>query len=227
MAITGQRLLTELGNRAWSGVNKDDMIWGNEEALTAQAELNSNIRYLFNLEDFPFKAEEQDFKTRSGNITYSAPDGQIETIINLDTRQELTFIKNINDLDATAKGSPTHYYIDYFNPEQPTLKLYPIPVKQERFRIVYNVMKPVKSADGYETKYEFENADDVINLPSTIDFLFMDCLVLKTMATNNKDEQDENYRPTIAEFEQAWRVFKQRANATNQSGNIVYFTGMD
>lgn len=227
MAITGQRLLTELGRREWGGFNKDDMVWGAEEAETAITELNSAIRYLFNLEDFPFKAEEQDFKTRSGNITYSAPDGQIDTIYNLETLKELTYVKDVNNLDKTKKGTPTHYYLDYSNPEQPTLKLYPIPEKQERFRIAYNVMKPVKSADGYETKYEFENADDVINLPSTIDFLFFDCLVLRTMAINNKDEQDENYRPTMAEFEQAWRVFKQKANATNKSGSIVYFTGMD
>lgn len=223
MAITGQEILTELGNAAWSGFNKDDMVWGEEDAQTAITELNKAVRYLINLADFPFKEQEQDFKTRSGNITYSAPDGQIETIYNIDTLKELTFIKDAANLDKTKKGSPTHYYLDYFNPEQPTLKVYPIPEKQERFKIIYNVLKPVLSADGIDTKFGFEKADDVINLPSTIDALFKDCLVLRVMITNNKDEQDENYRPTIAEFEQAWKVFKEKARPTSKPSRIMYF----
>jgi hypothetical protein len=47
-----------MGDRAWSGFNRDDMVFGQEDARTAQAELNVALRYLSNLEDFPFKAEE-------------------------------------------------------------------------------------------------------------------------------------------------------------------------
>lgn len=61
--ITAQRILTELGNRAWSGFNKDDMIWGNDDAIQAQTELNVAIRYLMNLEDFPFRSKQRMFNT--------------------------------------------------------------------------------------------------------------------------------------------------------------------
>lgn len=221
--ITAQSLLTELGNAAWSGFNKDDMVWGNEDAATAQTELNKAVRYLINLADFPFKGNEQELKTRIGNTSYGAPDGQIETIYNVETLKELAFLGDGTDLDKTKRGNAEGYYIDYFNPEQPTLKIYPIPERQEQLRIVYNVLKPVLSADGIDTKFGFENADDVINMPSTIDALFKDCLVLRVMITNNKDEQDENYRPTIAEFEQAWKVFISKARPVDQTRRIILF----
>lgn len=221
MAITGQKILDVLSRRAWAGVNKDDMIWGNEEAETIIEEINAAVRYLINLVDFPFKSSKQDFFTRNGNITYSMPDGQISTIYNLETLQELTFIDNASNLNKNLKGTPTHYYIEYLNPEQPTLKLYPIPDKRIQYRIEYNVLKPVKSADGLEEKFEFENADDVINMPPTIDYLFMDCVIMRAMATNNKDEQDENYRPMLNEFDEVWNVFKKTAKPTSQNIRIV------
>jgi hypothetical protein len=36
MTITAQRLLAELGKRAWSGFNADDMEFDNEDSLQAQ-----------------------------------------------------------------------------------------------------------------------------------------------------------------------------------------------
>lgn len=206
MSITCQRLLTEMGARAWSGFNRDDMVFGNEDAITAQAELNIALRYLTNLEDFPFKSEIMEFSTRANGKEYSAPDGQIDRVFSAETQRELKFIGNANDLKE-ATGTPTSYYIDYSNPDQ-SLMLYPTPDKREKIRVVYNTLKPVMSVDG-ELKYEFENAEDTINLPDSIAYLFMDCLVLRTMVTNNKDEQDENYRPTINEFNEHWRLFKK------------------
>lgn len=211
MTITCQQLLTEMGNRAWSGFNRDDMVFGSEDALTAQTELNVALRYLINLVDFPFRAEQMEFSTRIDRNEYEAPDGQISRIFNKETLKELKYIGNANDLDTTKTGTPTSWYIDYYNPEQ-SLKLYPTPDKKDKYVIVYNTFKPVMDKDGETLKYEFENAEDTINMPESIDYLFKDCLVLRTMVTNNKDEQDENYQPTMNEFYEHWRVFKRCVN---------------
>ena len=79
-------------------------------------------------------------------------------------------------------------------------------------------------------KFEFENADDYLNLPLmtddskrfTLEYLFMDCLVLKTMEQNNKDQEDENYQPTINEFNERWKVFKKKSKLVKVSPRIVW-----
>ena len=48
MAVTAQRLLDELGRRAWSGFNADDMEFSSEDSLQAKTELNAAMRYLVN-----------------------------------------------------------------------------------------------------------------------------------------------------------------------------------
>ena len=214
MAITCQRILTEMGDRAWSGFNRDDMVFGEEDARTAQAELNIALRYLSNLDDFPFRAEEMDITTRANGKEYTAPDGQIDRIYNVENLKELKYIGNADDLDKSKTGTPTSFYIDYSNPDQ-ALKLYPIPDKKIKLRVVYNTLKPVMDKDGMTLKFEFENANDTINMPDSIAPFFMDCLVLRTMITNNKDEQDENYRPTINEFWEHWNLFKKNCKSVD------------
>ena len=44
--ITVQDILTELGNSAWSGFNKDDMAFEEDNSMQAQTELNRALRYL-------------------------------------------------------------------------------------------------------------------------------------------------------------------------------------
>ena len=46
MAITGQKILDVLKKRAWAGVNKDDMVWGNEEAETIIEEIYDRPSWL-------------------------------------------------------------------------------------------------------------------------------------------------------------------------------------
>lgn len=219
MAITCQRILTEMGDRAGSGFYRDDMVFGEEDARTAQAELNIALRYLSNLEDFPFRAEEMEITTRANGKEYTAPDGQIDRIYNVENLKELKYIGNADDLDKSKTGTPTGFYIDYSNPDQ-ALRLYPIPDKKVKLRVVYNTLKPVMDKDGMTLKFEFENANDTINMPDSIAPLFMDCLVLRTMITNNKDEQDENYRPTINEFWEHWNLFKK---ACKPADTTTYF----
>lgn len=219
MAINCQRLLTEMGDRAWSGFNRDDMVFGQEDARTAQAELNVALRYLLNLTNFPFKGQEQTITTRPNNARYNAPDGQIDRIYSEETLKELKFLGDGSNLDKTKAGTPEGYYIDYSVPDS-TICLYPIPNKREKYTLTYNVFKPVMDKDFTEYKFEFEKADDVLNMPESIDFLFMDCLVLRTMVTNNKDEQDENYKPTINEFNEAWRVFLKAVKPTRYETQI-------
>lgn len=206
MTITAQRLLEELGHRAWSGFNRDDMVWGSDDALQALTELNFAVRYLMNLAGFPFKAKEKTLLIRPNVSRYSLIDGQITNIYNTETLESLVFLGSKENLDLEATGTPTGYWIDYNNPDGAKLRLYPTPDEDKTFKIVYNPYKPVLNSEG-ELQDEFKNADDILNMPENLEYLFMDCIALRTMVTNNKDEQDENYAPTINEFNEAWRVF--------------------
>ena len=219
MAITAQRLLTELGNRAWSGFNKDDMIWTSDEADQAKAELNSALRYLMNLEDFPFRAKTKNIVTMSGVGTYSYPAGIITDIINADTLNRLKFVGN-NEISADATGEPDSYTVEYKNPTR-KIRLLPTPDDSYNLKIVYNVFMPVMTADN-ALQMEFTSADDVLNMTGDLEYLFMDCLVLRTMMQNNKDEQDENYRPTINEFNEYWQLFKKACQPAKIDTRVVW-----
>ena len=228
MTITAQMLLTELGHKAWSGFNLDDMVWESEDSDQAKAELNSALRYLMNKEDFPFKISEQTITTSKDANGFKTPSGQILKVYNKETLEELTFIGDKTGYDMTETGTPTHYYIDYKNPKT-TFKLYPIPDDTYTIGVVFNHFEPVIDADEGNLKFLFEKADDYINIPFddenkryNLEYLFMDCLVLMTMAQNNKDEQDENYRPTLDEFEERWKVFKNLANPVKVTPRIVW-----
>lgn len=229
MTITAQRLLTELGNKAWSGFNKDDMVWENDDdSAQAKAELNSALRYLINKEDFPFKTSIQTITTAKDSNGFKTPSGQILKVYNKDTLEELYYIGDNSSIDNTLTGMPQGFYVDYKNPKS-SFKLYPIPDNTYSIGIVYNHFEPVIDAEEGTLKFEFENADDYINIPFDddgkrydLEYYFMDCLVLMTMAQNNKDEQDENYRPTLDEFEARWKLFKKMANPVRVEPRIVW-----
>lgn len=229
MTITAQMLLTELGNRAWSGFNKDDMVWENDDdSAQAKAELNSALRYLLNREDFPFKTSEQTLTTAKDSNGFKTPSGQITKVYNKETLEELYYIGDSSDMDKTKTGTPAGYYIDYKNPKS-SFKLYPIPDNTYSIGVVFNHFEPVIDAEEGNLKFQFENAEDYINIPFddegkrfNLEYLFMDCLVLMTMAQNNKDEQDENYRPTLQEFEERWKLFKRLAKPVRVTARIVW-----
>lgn len=220
MAVTAQRCLTELGNSAWSGFNADDMVFDSEDSLQARTELNKAIRYLINLEDFPFRAKEHSIETDNAVEYYKKQDGQITSIYNAKTLGHLQFIGNPIEYDKEKYGEPTHFWIHYINPKE-QIRLYPIPNGVYNYNVVYNQYMPIIDKAGKIKKFEFENATDFINMPENLEYLFMDCLVLRTMITNNKDEQDENYQPMIKEFNEAWRVFKKACKPVRIENCIV------
>lgn len=225
--ITAQMLLTELGNKAWSGFNKDDMVWTSDDSDQAKTELNSALRYLIGREDFPFKVSEQAITTSANNNGYKTPSGQIVKVYDKDTLEELKFYGDTTTIDKTITGKPTGFYVDYKNPRT-TLRLYPIPDDVYNIGVVFNKFQPVIDAEEGTLKFLFENADDYINIPFDddgkrfdLEWYFADCLILMTMAQNNKDEQDENYRPTLKEFEDRWRLFKKLASPVRVDARIV------
>lgn len=219
--ITAQRLLTELGNSAWSGFNADDMVFSSEDSLQARTELNKALRYLINLQDFPFRTKEKQIVTDKGGIYYTAPEGQIVDLYNSDTLEKLEFIGDSSSYDKEVTGTPTGYWIEYQNPKT-KIRLYPIPDKIYNYEIVYNQYQPIIDKEGKIKKYEFENESDYLNLPSNLEYLFMDCLVMRTIVTNMKDEQDENYQPAKNEFEEYWRNFKKACKPAKINNMVVW-----
>ncbi len=218
MTITVQDLLDELGNRAWSGFNKDDMVFGTEEAFTALAELNAAHRYLMASRDFPFKVLSDEIITSSNISQYPMIEGQVTEIVNKKTLQKLSQIQDWNALPE-AVGEPDSFWISFSNPDA-SIVLYPTPDKTYNFSVIYNTYKFILDKKGNQL-YKFTNVDDYLNLPSYLEYLYADCLVLRTMATNNKDEQDENYRPILQEFAEAWRNFIHAANPVDMEQRIV------
>lgn len=221
MTISGQDILTELGHSAWSGFNSDDMVWDNEDSIQARTELNKAVRYLFNLEDFPFRAKEQILETDKNSELYSMPEGQIATIYNSDTLESLEFIGDNSEYDKEQMGQPTGFWIDYNNPTQ-RIRLYPIPDKTYNYNIVYNQYKPIIDYKTKKKKFKFENADDFINMPDHIVDLFKDCLVMRTIITNMKDEQDENFQPSINEFNEMWRLFLKACKPAKLQNRVIW-----
>lgn len=220
MAVTAQKLLTELGNRSWSNFNINDMNFNNEDSAQARTELNAALRFLVNLQDFPFKVKEVSLTALKNLPSYIMREGQIFEIYNRDNLKKLEFLTDISELDLELTGEPVGFWIDYKNPEV-FIRFYPVPDAKYNFSVVYNQFMPVRDEEG-NLKFEFEKEDDFINLPSNLEYLFADCLILRTMITNNKDEQDENYRPMINEFEQAWRNFLRAARPVKTDFRVVW-----
>lgn len=221
MTITAQRLLTELGASAWSGFNADDMVYSSEDSLQARTELNKALRYLINLRDFPFRKKEKAIETTSGAESYTMIEGQITSIYEPDTLKELEFIGDITRYDREEIGKPIGYWIEYNNPKT-KIHLYPIPDGVYSYNIVFNQYQPIIDKDSKTRKYEFENSEDFINLPANLEYLFMDCLVMRTIITNMKDEQDENYRPAINEFNEYWRNFLKACKPKRIENRVVW-----
>lgn len=220
MVVTIQKILTELGHRAWSGFNLDDMDFESENSLQAQSEVNAAIRYLISLRDFPFKTSSQDIITMKNISDYSGTNGQISAIYNEETKETLKFIGDNSKCDMNIKGEPAGFWFNYNNPDY-TIRLYPIPDKKYNLKIIYNSYYPIIGTNG-TLKFEFTQNDDMLNLPQNLAFLFMDCLILRTMQTNNKDSQDENYGPTVQEFQEAWANFVRLCNPIKLKNRVVW-----
>ena len=204
--ITAQNLLDMLGQEPWSGFNADDMDFTKPESDSARRCLNRAVRYLLTLKDFPFRSKEYSFATDRMTEYYKTVEGQINKIYRTDNYKELAYIGDSSTYDKNISGEPTHYWIEQGNPKQ-QIRLYPIPDKSYEYNIQYNAFQPVIDEGGKIRKYKFEKAGDYLNIPPNLEDVFADCLVLRTIITNNKDEQDENYRPTISEFNEHWTEF--------------------
>lgn len=220
MPVTAQNILTKLGNSAWSGFNIDDMVFTSDDSAQAREELNRALLYLINVEDFPFRTSSKSLMTIAGIEKYSVPIGQITEIYNSDTLEKLKYIGNISAEPADETGAPAAYGIIPKNPKE-NLRLQPIPDNTYNLTIVYNQFMPVKKQDG-TLSFEFTAEDDYINMPSRLEYLFCNCLVLKTMIQNNKDDQDENYQPMIDEFNLYWRLFKKACRPVKTQDRIIW-----
>ena len=219
--IVAEKILQRLGDEPWGGFNRDDMVWDREEAQTAKTVINRALRYLITLEDFPFRIKEKTLETSTGAETFAMVEGQISEIYNTSTLLPLEYISDNSSYNKEIKGEPKGYWIEYSNPKA-KIRLYPIPDGLYSFNVVYNQYQPVIDQDGKTKKYEFENANDFINMPSHLENAFIDCLVMRAIVTNNKDEQDENYRPSINEFNEHWKIFKKLCQPKKLVNRVVW-----
>ncbi len=218
--ITVQRLLEELGNKAWSGFNKDDMIYSNEDAKTAITELNCAHRYLLGLEEFPFKANTKTITTVAKQADYDAPDGQIRFIKRQKDNVFLSLCEKPEELTEQS-GTPNKFYFKYENPYTPKIVLHPTPTTDgDKYDVNYNTYKFILDKNGKELN-EFNSADNLLNMPQHVEYLYMDALILRTIAQGNKDQTDENYQPTLNEFNEVWQNFLRNAQPVRKDTYIL------
>ena len=218
--ITAQDLLDLLGVEPWSAFNKDDMKFSSEDSATARRCLNRALRYLIMLNNFPFRGKEYNLTSDRGTDVYKMVDGQIAKIYDINTLQELEYVGDSTTFDKEKEGKPTHYWIEQGNNKQ-QIRLYPIPDASYEYNVFYNSFQPVIDKDGKTKKFKLENADDYLNIPPNLEQVFADCLVMRAIVINNKDEQDENYRPSINEFNDQWKLFLSLARPTKIVKRVV------
>lgn len=220
MTITAQDIFKVMSHRAWSGFDNDEIDFNDEESLQAITELNTAVRYLVNLEDFIYKAREHKFRIQSNKNAYPVPQGQIQTVYNNENKEILTYIGSPLKYNLETKGKPHSFWIET-NGNVQNIKFYPVPDNDYDLRAIYTQYKPVIDNQGF-LKDEFTALDDVLNIPENLETLFMDCIVLRAMITNNKDDQDENYAPMKQEFIETWELFKKKASPANVQKRVVW-----
>lgn len=213
-----QDAMTYASTKAW-GFSPDSAIFGTSENLTMLAEFNSSILHNTAKEDFPFQNSSITFNTIAGQRNYPLSVGVVEKAYLTGANDYLELIAENPFLDSTI-GTPTQFYLKYFY-NQLYIYLHKIPDSTYTVNIDYQVNDFVLAEDG-TTKQKFTLATDILNLPTHLQDLFWECIILRAMQTNLKDATDENYAPIISEYKEAWVSFILKSNPLKQDKRIIF-----
>lgn len=211
-------IILNVSNLRWSIVDPEPSSFEDVQKAVKLAVCQAHS-YIWGLNDFCFKERKAIFSLNNGENTFLASKGIIKQVWVKGGSEYLTEFENREEVDflEDKTGQPVQYWVE-MSDSGPIVKLYPTPDKSMQVFIRYDTSMKAKSADGKE-KANFEMMDDVLNLPDdeVLQDLYLHCLNTKSMVYLVADETDENYRPYIQEFEEAYRsLLKYRATMTDR-----------
>lgn len=214
-----QQALETAAVNAWSGFSIDNTTFGSADCLTMTEEINKSLLFNTSRWDFPFQDDSTTFSTVVGQRTYELDD--ISKINNLYITGQSDYLKLIDEspfLD-TVQGIPTEFYPKYVD-NVLNVYLHTIPDAIYTVNVDFQKYKFVLAIDGTE-KETFTAATDTLSIPTHLQELFWRCIFARAMQTNNKDETDENYKPIIAEYNEFWKLFIDKAEPIEKTKRMI------
>lgn len=211
-------IILNVSNLRWSIVDPEPSSFEEVQKAVKLAVCQAHS-YIWGLKDFFFKQRKAIYPLNAGENTFLAPKGTIKKIWVAGEKEYLSELENQEDIDfcSEEKGQPLNYWIE-MSDFGPIVKLNPCPDKKIQVFVRYDSEMKVKSASGDE-KVNFSERDDVPNLPDdpVLEDLYLHCLNTKAMVYLVADETDENYKPYIQEFNEAYRaLLKYRTTMTDR-----------
>lgn len=206
MTLTLLNLYNECASQPWSMYDSDAETIDDIEAAL-KISINKAISYLWNLQDWSFRLNNQTIKAKTNRASYSMPNGNIlkKTIKGVEkyyVRYNNSFLDYIYDIDSLEEdtGEPEYFYI-----ENDTLYLYPTPDDSYTISVKY-LLFPYGLSDDGEQVNELTEDDDYINIPEKYETLFKNCVISLAMMYAIADESDENYSGYKKQYEDALGV---------------------
>lgn len=217
MGKTFDQSLIDTANIPMSMIDPEDMAdTSSEEFISLRRVQQGAHNELTNRVDFPFNRATKIIKTIPKQNTYSMVEGTIlDAYIQGDL--ELEYNEDILMLDE-VKGKPTKYCLTY-NPNK--IVLYPTPDKAYNIKIVYNNTKNVVYEDettGYEIK-----VGSTLKMLERVQHLYFDALEYYVLSENMRKQSNPRWQPTIAIFEEKWKIFLRACQGSDYKTNFSIF----
>ena len=195
---TFYQIIYKACNTFWSGQDAEPEGFSSVEESVKQAVQMANSQ-LWNSYAFPFKAKKVAIPLIATVNAYEKPSGQI---IKAWIEGETTYLNQISNFDFIDEelGTPTSYYIN----ENNELCLYPIPDREMTLNVRHQTLNMAKDSTGVEkSNLEFET--DVLNIPSTLEELYLQALVPLSVVNFLQDSTDENFAPYQLTYEKNYQ----------------------
>lgn len=210
MGKTFDQSLIDTANIPMSMIDPEDMQdTSSEEFISLRRVQQGCHTELSNREDFPFNKYTKTLQTSKNTQYYSVPEGRV-TQVKLLNNNQVSKLKYDNQLDlyGSANGVPDRFEVTY-NPNK--IKLYPIPDKSYNVKVEYNNTKNVILTDDTYS-YDIE-IGSTLRMPEQFQHLYFDALEYYVLATNMRKASNPRWQPTLAIFEQKWKVFLRGCQA--------------
>ena len=212
MGKTFDQSLIDTAKVSMSMIDPEDMQDTSSEEFESMRRIQQGCHQeLSNRQDFPFNKYTKTIQTSKGLQTYSIPEGRIVKvrIYNGNSITELKYDNNM-DMYGDATGIPDKFVVTY-NPNK--IKLYPAPDKGYKIQVDYiNTKNVVLTDDSYSYTIEIGST---LKMPEQYQHLYFDALEYYVLAENMRKVSNARYEPTLAIFNEKWKVFLRGCQAVD------------
>lgn len=210
MGKTFDQSLIDTANIPMSMIDPEDMEdTSSEEFISLRRVQQGCHTELSNREDFPFSKFTKTIQTSKGVASYSLPEGRI-TKVKVLINGKYTELKYDNNIEmyGDLTGTPRSFVVTY-NPNK--VKFYPAPDKAYKISVEYVNTKNVILTD--DTPSYVIEIGSTLRMPEQYQHLYFDALEYYVLATNMRKASNPRWQPTLAIFEQRWKVFLRGCQA--------------